>query len=65
MFIINPVPRTELKCLPSGQIDYLVNNAGYAQGGVIEEVAPAQILEQFSTNVWGMVSARLSSHNRQ
>ncbi|KAJ7609997.1 hypothetical protein DFH06DRAFT_1485669 [Mycena polygramma] len=39
-----------------GQVDYLVNNAGYLQGGAIEEVSPAQAFAQFNTNVFGLVN---------
>ncbi|KAJ7478744.1 dehydrogenase [Mycena galericulata] len=39
-----------------GQVDYLVNNAGYAQGGCIEEVSPAEALNQFNTNFFGLVN---------
>ncbi|KAF8194819.1 hypothetical protein K438DRAFT_1549128, partial [Mycena galopus ATCC 62051] len=31
------------------QIDFLVNNAGYLQGGAIEENSPEEIMEQFET----------------
>jgi NAD(P)-dependent dehydrogenase (short-subunit alcohol dehydrogenase family) len=46
-------------CLFSGQIDYLVNNAGVAQGGAIEEVSPTEALAQFNTNFFGLVSTIL------
>jgi NADP-dependent 3-hydroxy acid dehydrogenase YdfG len=36
-----------------GAIDLLVNNAGYGQAGVIEEVAIDQVRRQFETNVFG------------
>ncbi|KAJ7671421.1 putative short-chain oxidoreductase [Mycena polygramma] len=39
-----------------GQVDYLINNAGYIQGGAIEEVSPAQAIAQFNTNVFGLVN---------
>ncbi|KAJ7660206.1 hypothetical protein DFH06DRAFT_1089532 [Mycena polygramma] len=39
-----------------GQIDYLINNAGYAQGGAIEEVSPEEVLEQFNTNCFGLMN---------
>ncbi|KAJ7494481.1 3-oxoacyl-reductase [Mycena galericulata] len=38
-----------------GQVDYLVNNAGYIQAGAIEENSMSEILKQFSTNVFGLV----------
>ncbi|KAJ7918896.1 hypothetical protein B0H13DRAFT_1606821, partial [Mycena leptocephala] len=37
-------------------VDYLANNAGYAQGGAIEEVSPKEALEQFNTNFFGLVN---------
>ncbi|KAJ7832210.1 hypothetical protein B0H14DRAFT_2364799 [Mycena olivaceomarginata] len=46
-------------CLFSGQIDYLVNNAGVAQGSAIEEVSPTEALTQFNTNFFGLVSTIL------
>ncbi len=39
-----------------GQIDVLVNNAGYALMGPIEGVTPEQFHQQFQTNVFGVVS---------
>ncbi|KAJ6566469.1 hypothetical protein B0H19DRAFT_990325, partial [Mycena capillaripes] len=39
-----------------GQIDYLVNNAGFVQGGAVEEVSPKQALAQFDTNFFGLVN---------
>ncbi|KAJ5685531.1 hypothetical protein N7536_008150 [Penicillium majusculum] len=36
-----------------GQIDVLVNNAGYVLSGVLEELNKPQILDQFNTNVFG------------
>ncbi len=37
-----------------GRIDVLVNNAGYGQMGLFEEVSPAQVQAQFDTNVFGL-----------
>jgi len=37
-----------------GQVDVLVNNAGYGQLGTFEEVAVEEIEAQFSTNVFGL-----------
>lgn len=38
-----------------GRIDVLVNNAGYGQLGLFEEVASTAIDEQFQTNVFGLM----------
>jgi NAD(P)-dependent dehydrogenase (short-subunit alcohol dehydrogenase family) len=37
-----------------GRIDVLVNNAGYGQLGVFEEIGPESIERQFRTNVFGV-----------
>ncbi|KAF7316332.1 Short-chain dehydrogenase/reductase family protein [Mycena indigotica] len=39
-----------------GQVDYLVNNAGYVQGGAIEENTPEETQKQFNTNVFGVLN---------
>ncbi|KAF8188944.1 hypothetical protein K438DRAFT_1919755 [Mycena galopus ATCC 62051] len=39
-----------------GQIDFLVNNAGYLQGGAIEENTPDEAMAQFHTNVFGLLN---------
>ncbi|GAA3407235.1 SDR family NAD(P)-dependent oxidoreductase [Paenibacillus hodogayensis] len=39
-----------------GQIDVLLNNAGYAQAGAFEEVTVDQAREQYETNVFGVMS---------
>lgn len=39
-----------------GRIDVLVNNAGFGQLGVFEEVESQKIHDQFSTNVFGAMS---------
>ncbi|KAJ6092311.1 Glucose/ribitol dehydrogenase [Penicillium canescens] len=36
-----------------GQIDVLVNNAGYVLYGVWEELSQSQIVDQFNTNIFG------------
>ncbi|KAJ7491123.1 dehydrogenase [Mycena latifolia] len=38
-----------------GQIDYLVNNAGFLLAGAIEEVSMPEVLRQFNTNVFGLI----------
>ncbi|MFB6172564.1 MAG: SDR family oxidoreductase [Haloarculaceae archaeon] len=37
----------------TGRIDVVVNNAGYAQQGVIEDVPVARVRDQFDVNVYG------------
>ena len=39
-----------------GRIDVVINNAGYAVVGAIEEVTNAQAKEQFDTNVFGVLN---------
>lgn len=38
-----------------GQIDALLNNAGYGQQGIFEAVSPEKIKEQFNVNVFGLM----------
>ncbi len=38
-----------------GRIDVLLNNAGYAQGGFVEDVSLEALRAQFETNVWGTI----------
>jgi NAD(P)-dependent dehydrogenase (short-subunit alcohol dehydrogenase family) len=38
-----------------GSIDVLVNNAGYGQLGLFEEIAPEDVERQFQTNVFGLM----------
>ena len=39
-----------------GRIDVLVNNAGYGQLGVFEEIPQADVERQFATNVFGLMN---------
>lgn len=39
-----------------GKLDILINNAGFSQGGVMEEVTVEQWREQFETNLFGLAS---------
>lgn len=39
-----------------GQIDVLVNNAGYGLLGATEEISDAEVREQFDTNVFGLLN---------
>lgn len=49
--------RTAVKVVEAehGAVGALVNNAGYALEGVIEELAPDALRRQFETNVFGLV----------
>ena len=38
-----------------GQIDAVVNNAGYGQNGLFEAISPAQVMQQFEVNVFGVM----------
>lgn len=50
-----------------GRIDVLVNNAGYGQLGIFEEVAESKVESQFRTNVFGLmeVTRVVLPHMRQ
>lgn len=50
-----------------GQIDAVINNAGYGQNGVFEAITPEQIQKQFEVNVFGVmnVTRALLPHFRQ
>lgn len=55
-----PVPANTLAAVAAAQesfgcIDVLVNNAGYSQLGLFEEVEPAYIEQQFQTGVFGLM----------
>jgi NAD(P)-dependent dehydrogenase (short-subunit alcohol dehydrogenase family) len=39
----------------AGGVEVLVNNAGYSQGGALEELPLAQLRRQFETNVFGLL----------
>lgn len=39
-----------------GEVDAVVNNAGYAVDGVFESITDAQIKKQFETNVFGLMN---------
>ena len=39
-----------------GQLDVLFNNAGYAIAGAFEAISPAQVQQQFDTNVYGVMN---------
>ncbi|KAJ7758283.1 putative short-chain oxidoreductase [Mycena metata] len=39
-----------------GQVDYLVNNAGFMHAGVMEETSHEEVLRQFNTNFFGLVN---------
>lgn len=39
----------------AGRIDVLVNNAGYALGGALEELSMEEIKAQYETNLFGLV----------
>src|SRR6266568_4309382 len=52
----------------TGRIDLLVNNAGYAQGGALEENTVSDAQAQFDTNVFGalrLINAVLPTMRRQ
>jgi short-subunit dehydrogenase len=44
-----------------GRIDLLVNNAGYGQYGLLEEVPLEKIRQQFETNVFGVIELMRAS----
>ena len=49
--------RNEVLALTNGYgVDVLINNAGYAEGGAIEEIPVERLKRQFDTNVIGLVT---------
>jgi short-subunit dehydrogenase len=44
-----------------GRVDLLVNNAGYGQYGLLEEIPPEKIWQQFETNVFGVIELMRAS----
>jgi NAD(P)-dependent dehydrogenase (short-subunit alcohol dehydrogenase family) len=49
------IQSTVRTALGAGPIDVLVNNAGYALSGPVEEVEEDELVAQFDTNVFGLV----------
>lgn len=41
--------------LTQGRLDVLVNNAGFGQAGALEDLKPEVLLNQFNTNVFGLM----------
>jgi short-subunit dehydrogenase len=49
--------KSEVLALTGGYgVDVLVNNAGYAEGGAIEDIPIERLRQQFETNVFGLVA---------
>jgi short-subunit dehydrogenase len=49
--------KEEVLTLTNGYgVDILINNAGYAEGGALEEIPLARLRKQFETNVIGLVA---------
>jgi NAD(P)-dependent dehydrogenase (short-subunit alcohol dehydrogenase family) len=45
----------QLMEITSGQLDILINNAGYGQAGALEDVSRDALIAQFNTNVFGLM----------
>ncbi|KAJ4301947.1 hypothetical protein N0V90_004043 [Kalmusia sp. IMI 367209] len=52
---LSDIKATVAKMLEGGPIDVLVNNAGYIEAGLAEEVSYDHYLDQFETNFFGIV----------
>ncbi|MDR3473073.1 MAG: SDR family oxidoreductase [Devosia sp.] len=48
-------PAAEAALVRFGQVDLLVNNAGYGQAGVFETISREKVFEQFAVNVFGVM----------
>jgi len=47
---------TEILAKTGGKLDVLINNAGYGQGGALEDIPHEVLCEQFATNVFGLMA---------
>jgi NAD(P)-dependent dehydrogenase (short-subunit alcohol dehydrogenase family) len=50
--VTNPAAVSDVVCR-IGEVEVLVNNAGYGLEGAVEEVGDEEFLEQYNTNVFG------------